>query len=161
MEPDQGRVMSTTVVFVGAVVMRDSRILFVRQSRGHPLEGQWTVPWGRVDPAESPSAAAVRETWEEGGVQAKVEGLLGVQELPIPQKGCFALAYLCSHQDGKPAPMDRETDSAAYYSAAELDELEEPIEPWSDWLARRVFSGRYTLVRSDPTNPLSEPGTFL
>jgi 8-oxo-dGTP diphosphatase len=153
--------MSQAVIFVGAVVRKDDRVLFVRQAPGHPLQGQWTVPWGRVEADESPCIAAMREIREEGGVEAIVEGLLGVQELPPPQQGAVALVYLCRHVQGDPEPMDRETDAAAYYSLAELEALEAPIEPWSSWLARRVFSGKFTVLGSDSTNPLQSHGSYL
>jgi 8-oxo-dGTP diphosphatase len=153
--------MSETVVFVGAVVRYENRILFVRQSPGHALEGQWTLPWGRVQPGESPAVAAIRETREEGGVEAEVEGLLGVQELPNPQAGCIGLAYLCRHVSGTPMSMDRETDAAAYSSATELDALTEPLESWSRWLAKRIFAGTYTVTYADSTNPLQPGGSFL
>jgi ADP-ribose pyrophosphatase YjhB (NUDIX family) len=75
---------AATVVCVGAVVRRGDAVLLVRQSPGHSLAGQWTVPWGRLENGESPLAAALREVQEEGGVHAAVDGLLGVQELPEP-----------------------------------------------------------------------------
>ncbi len=55
-------------VCVGAVVWRDDQALFVRQAPGHPLAGQWTVPWGMVEPGETPEHAALRETKEESGI---------------------------------------------------------------------------------------------
>jgi len=133
----------------------------VRQSVGHPLAGQWTVPWGRVDAGESPMAAAVREVREEAGVEAAVEGLLGVQELPAPHQGGVALVYLCKHVSGDLVPRDTETDAARYYSASAFQLLREKKEPWSDWLAQRVFAGRVTLAQSDSTNPLQVWGSFL
>jgi 8-oxo-dGTP diphosphatase len=153
--------MSETELFVGAVVRRDGKVLLVRQSAGHSLAGQWTVPWGKVDAGESPLAAAVREVREEAGVEAIVEGLLGVQELPEPQKGGVALVYLCKHIAGELIPQETETDAARYYSLAALDSLREAKEPWSDWLVRRVFAGEFTVTRSDSTNPLQEWGAFL
>lgn len=153
--------MSESTIFVGAIVRNEDRVLLVRQSAGHPLQGQWTVPWGRVEAGESPCAAAVREIREEGGIEAIVEGLLGVQALPPPQHGGIALAYLCRHVEGNPEPMDRETDAAAYYSLAALEALREPIEPWSNWLVRRILSGDYTVVTSDSTNPLQSHGSYL
>lgn len=153
--------MPESAVFVGAVVRRGEEILLVRQSRGHPLEGQWTIPWGRADDGESPAAAALRETREEGGIHAKVDGLLGVQELPKPQQGCVALVYLCSHVSGTPAPRERETDAARYYSSQALEALTEPTEPWSTWLIRRVFAGKFRATAPDPTSPLQPSGAFL
>ena len=125
------------------------------------MAGQWTVPWGRIEAGESPAAAALREVREEAGVNAEVEGLLGVQELPGRWAGWIALVYLCQHIDGNLIPMDSETDAAVYYSLSELDALNEPMEPWSDWLIRRVFASRYTLTRIDPTSPLQPGAAFL
>lgn len=153
--------MPRTIVYVGAVVRQDHRILLVRQAAGHPLEGQWTVPWGRLEQGESPASAAVRETWEEGGIRAQVEGLLGVQELPSPQEGCVAIVYSCRHVSGVPESRDRETDAAGYFSLSDLSALTDPMEPWSDWLIRRVFAGAITITYTDPTNPLQEHGAFL
>ena len=119
------------------------------------------MPWGRIEDGESPLAAALRETWEEGGVRAEVEGLLGVQELPGPPDGSFALVYLCRHVGGNPMPQDRETDAAAYFSQLEFEAMTEPLEPWSAWFSRRVFAGKLTVTRADHTNPLHLRGTFL
>jgi 8-oxo-dGTP diphosphatase len=153
--------MFKTELFVGAVVMRDNEILLVRQSLGHSLAGQWTIPWGKVDAGESPLSATIREVREEAGVEACVEGLLGVQELPEPQEGGVALVYLCRHLSGDMIPKDTETDAARYYSESALAALGEKKEPWSDWLVRRVFAGAFTLTRSDSTNPLRARGAFL
>jgi phosphatase NudJ len=153
--------MNQTVLFVGAVVQKGDEILLVRQAAGHSLAGQWTVPWGAIESGESPLSAALRETWEEGGVAAEVEGLLGVQELPEPQGGCVALIYLCRHISGAPQPKDRETDAAAYFTLSDLDALREPVEPWSDWMIRRVFAGDVVVTRPDRTNPLQVHGAFV
>jgi 8-oxo-dGTP diphosphatase len=150
-----------TVICIAAVVRNADRILLVRQSPGHSLEGQWTVPWGRLEAGESPVRAAVRETREESGVDADVEGLLGVQELPPPWEGWFALAYLCCHRAGEPQADGTETDAARYFSALELEALGEPVEPWSAWLVRRVFDGRFQVTGCDPTNPFSAACGFL
>ena len=153
--------MAETVICVGAVVRRGGEVLLVRQAAGHPLAGRWTIPWGRLEPGESPRAAAVRETAEEGGVDADVEGLLGVQELPAPWSGWIALIYLCAHRGGEPRPCDAEADAARYFSQPAWEALAEPREPLSDWLVRRVFAGTCTLIRVDPSNPLPHAGAFL
>lgn len=46
--------MPDTVVCVGAVVRKRGRVLLVRQAAGHPLAGQWTIPWGRIDDPTNP-----------------------------------------------------------------------------------------------------------
>jgi len=88
-------VTAQTVICVGAVVRKDDRVLLVRQAPGHSLQGQWTVPWGRLEAGESPAAAALRETQEEGGLRGDVERLLGLPE-PAPRSaGSIAMAYRC------------------------------------------------------------------
>lgn len=151
--------MPSTVVCVGAAVRRGNRLLAVRQAPGHSLEGQWTIPWGTLEAGESPAAAAVRETLEESGIVASVDGLLGVQELPDPQRGGFALIFCCTHVSGEPEPDHRETDAAGYFSLQELDALSDPIEPWSEWLMRKTLAGDLTLTTESPGNPFApEPG---
>jgi 8-oxo-dGTP diphosphatase len=150
-----------TQLYVGAVVRRGDEVLLVRQSSGHSLAGQWTVPWGHVEPGESPMAAALREAHEEGGVEAVVEGLLGVQELPEPLLGGVGLVYLCRHTGGDLIPRDGETDASRYFNLAALDALAELKEPWSDWLVRRVFAGDVSVTSVDASNPLQVSGSFL
>jgi ADP-ribose pyrophosphatase YjhB (NUDIX family) len=137
---------------VGTVVLQEERALFVRQARGHPLEGQWSIPWGLVDPGESPDAAALRETLEEGGISASIEGLLGVQNLR--QEGWVAVLFLCRHVSGTPTPDGGvETDGARYFSLEEMDTFDEPFEPWCEWLVRRVLAGAYHLIPPEENNP--------
>ncbi len=152
--------MPRTELFVGAIVRRGDEVLLVRQSPGHPLERLWTVPWGRVEPGESPLAAVLREVREEGGVDAIVRGFLGIQELPAPQQGGVALVYLCEHDGGDLQPQDAETDAAAYFSLGALDSLD-AIEPWSAWIVRKLFAGRMSMVRAAADSPLLAKGTFL
>jgi ADP-ribose pyrophosphatase YjhB (NUDIX family) len=152
------------VACVGAVVLGDAsshlgdasshgeRVLWVRQAKGHSLAGQWSIPWGLVDPGESPEAAAVRETLEEGGIVAEVEGLLGVQNLR--REGWVAFVFLCRSAGGVPAHDGGvETDGAAFFTLQEMDAFGEPFEPWCAWLVRRVLAGRYRLIPPEPENP--------
>ena len=139
-------------VCVGAVVLHDNRALFVRQARGHPLEGQWSIPWGVVDLGESPESAAIRETEEESGIKVKVEGLLGFQNLR--QEGWIALLFLCQHVHGEPkSDGGFETDAAAYFSMEEMERFKEPFDPWCEWLVRRVLNGEYHLIPMQLDNP--------
>ena len=139
-------------VCVGTVVLQEERALFVRQAKGHSLEGQWSIPWGIVDPGESPDAAALRETLEEGGVSASIKGLLGVQNLR--EEGWVALLFLCRHVSGTPEPDGGvETDGARYFSLEEMEAFDEPFEPWCEWLVRRVLRGAYHLIPPEENNP--------
>lgn len=152
---------SETVICVGALVTKGDSLLAVRQAKGHSLQGQWTIPWGRLEDGESPSIAALREVQEEGGVTAAVEGLLGLQELPDPWRGWLALLYLCRHIGEDPQPDNRETDAARFLTIEQLDALGEPVEPWSEWIMRRVLANDYTVVKSSRGNPFSPSAGFL
>ncbi|TDQ46131.1 NUDIX hydrolase [Actinorugispora endophytica] len=66
-----------------AVCVEDGRVLLVRHV---PPEGgtSWTLPGGRVEHAEDPFDAVIREVAEETGCGAVVERLLGVDSRTIP-----------------------------------------------------------------------------
>lgn len=148
------------VVCVGAVVLQGSRALFVRQAKGHSLEGQWSIPWGLVDPGESPDTAALRETQEEGGIIAEMKGLLGIQNLR--KEGWLAIVFLCRHVSGVPTSDGGvETDRAAYFSPDEMEAFDEPFEPWCEWLVRRVLRGQYRIIPPQSNNPCHPRLAFL
>jgi 8-oxo-dGTP diphosphatase len=54
-------------VAVGAIVVRDGRVLLVRRGQP-PSEGLWAIPGGRVELGESLQEAAEREIMEETGL---------------------------------------------------------------------------------------------
>ncbi|HVU02623.1 MAG TPA: CoA pyrophosphatase [Polyangiaceae bacterium] len=53
-------------------------VLTRRASRMGRHSGQWALPGGRLDPGESPEAAALRELEEEVGVRASEDSVLGL-----------------------------------------------------------------------------------
>jgi len=64
-------------VATGVVAERDGLILLVRRNH-EPMLGRWSFPSGFVDAGEVVSEAAVREAFEETGVEVRIERLLGV-----------------------------------------------------------------------------------
>jgi ADP-ribose pyrophosphatase YjhB (NUDIX family) len=57
----------TPLVGVGAVVVKDSKVLLVRRGR-EPLKGHWSLPGGLIEVGESLEAGVVREVKEETGL---------------------------------------------------------------------------------------------
>ncbi len=147
------------VLCISTVVLKGDAVLLVRQAEGTSLAGQWSVPWGLVEAGEWTDAAAIRETCEEAGVTVQIKGLLGVQNLDW--HNTTALVYLCTPTAGEPTPDGVETDQAGYFTLAALDTLPDPIEPWTDWLVRRVLQGDYTLVPEANGNPLTPQSAHL
>lgn len=68
--------MSSPEVAVGAVAVHDGSLLLVRRGRG-PAAGEWSVPGGRVEAAETLHMAVVREMLEETGLEVVVDRFLG------------------------------------------------------------------------------------
>lgn len=67
-------------VGVGAVVLRDDRVLLVRRARP-PRQGEWSLPGGLQELGETVFDAAVREVFEETGVEVSIIGLVDVVDL--------------------------------------------------------------------------------
>lgn len=71
-------VANSIVPAVTAVVIHDGRILL-----GHRVDNDlWALPGGALEPGESASEAAARETLEETGVHVQVVGLVGIYTDP-------------------------------------------------------------------------------
>nr|WP_202885073.1 NUDIX domain-containing protein [Actinopolymorpha cephalotaxi] len=66
-----------------AVCVEDGRVLLARLVSA-VVESTWTLPGGRVEHAEDPYDAVIREVAEETGYEAVVERLLGVDSRVIP-----------------------------------------------------------------------------
>ncbi|MDT8307666.1 MAG: NUDIX domain-containing protein [Anaerolineae bacterium] len=159
MQEDKSTWPPRIVVCVGAVVRKQEKVLLVRQAEGHSLAGEWSIPWGVVEPGEAPDQAALRETAEESGVTAVMEGLLGYQQ--FPWETAVALIFLCRHLSGTPTADGIETDAAAYFSLEELSTLGEPVEEWCAWLIRRVLLGKAHLIPPLPENPEAPLAAFF
>jgi len=147
------------ILCVGAVVVNKNKVLFVRQAE-ETQKNNWSIPWGFVDgntpdgSLEPPDIAAIRETREEAGIIAEVEGLLGIQNHRNRQgKLMVYLLYLCRHISGEPTPDNQETDRAAYLSLAEIETLNEPVYEFCKWIALRVLRGEHHLIPPMATNP--------
>jgi 8-oxo-dGTP diphosphatase len=62
-------------VGVGAVVVRDGRLLMVRRAK-EPYKGMWSIPGGGVELGETLFEAAKRETLEECSIEITVERIV-------------------------------------------------------------------------------------
>ena len=134
-------------VAVGAVVVRDDRVLFVRQTYP-PFAGQWVVPAGLPEPGETVDETIRRELEEEASIEVQVVGLVGLTSVvapPPPRVSSHVfIVFLCRPTgDAEPVADGVENDAVAYFSLQELAALEEPVEPQSRRIAERVLRGGY------------------
>ena len=115
---------ATPKIDVRAAVISENRILLVKE-RG---DG-WTLPGGWVDPGESPSEAAVRETKEESGFDVNAVRLMAIYDRdrqghpPCPFH-VYKLIFLCKLVGGS-AKTSLETEAAAFFGEEELPALSE------------------------------------
>jgi 8-oxo-dGTP diphosphatase len=70
------------LVGVGAVIVRDSRVLLIRRGQA-PLLGEWSLPGGVLECGETLREATIREVREETGLIVETGELLGVYERVI------------------------------------------------------------------------------
>ena len=102
------------VVGVGGVVIADGRALLIR--RGHPpLEGEWSIPGGKVEWGETLAEAALRELREETGVEAELGGLIAVYEIVEPDFHYVLIDYAARWRSGEARAAD-DADAACFMS---------------------------------------------
>lgn len=115
---------ATPKIDVRAAVISENKILLVKE-RG---DG-WALPGGWVDPGESPSEAAVRETKEESGYDVNAVRLMAIYDRdrqghpPCPFH-VYKLIFLCEVAGGS-ARTSLETDAVSFFSEEELPALSE------------------------------------
>ena len=116
------------------VAVRDvtGRLLLVRRCDS----GDWELPGGHVDPGESASDAAVRETAEESGITVEVTGVVGIYTDPghviaDPHAGLvrqpFAVCFHARPLAGSPGGDQVETSDARWFTTGDIGAL--PIGP--------------------------------
>lgn len=115
------------LVGVGAVIVRDNRVLLIR--RGHaPLLGEWSLPGGLLECGESLREATIREAGEETGMVVEVREMLGVYERVIRNDDervryhYVLIDFLCRPVAGELKAASDAAD-ARWFSREELPEL--------------------------------------
>lgn len=88
-----------------AVLWRDGRVLLTRRPPGGPLGLQWEFPGGKLEPGETPEAAAVREVEEELGMRVAARETLAVERHDYDHGAAVEIVFVrCEHVSGEPTP---------------------------------------------------------
>jgi ADP-ribose pyrophosphatase YjhB (NUDIX family) len=95
------------LVGVGAIIIEAGRVVLVK--RGHPpLAGEWSIPGGVLEVGETLRQAAVREAFEETGLEVEPADLLGVFDRVLrdqagrTQYHYVLIDFLCRRISGEP-----------------------------------------------------------
>ncbi|MBB4855102.1 8-oxo-dGTP pyrophosphatase MutT (NUDIX family) [Mycobacteroides chelonae] len=110
---------------VTGVVIRDEQVLLVKRADN----GAWTAVTGIVDPGENPADCAIREVWEEAGVQAMPTRLVWVHvSRPIVHVSGDHAQYLdhvfrMDWVSGSPYPADGENVAAQWFDIAAMPDM--------------------------------------
>jgi 8-oxo-dGTP diphosphatase len=108
------------VLAAGAVV-RDAAGRFLLVQRGHePEAGRWTLPGGRVEPGESPAAAAAREVAEETGLDVAVGREWLVLERPAGPGVVFEIHDFVAEPLGGALRAGDDAADAGWFAPADL-----------------------------------------
>jgi 8-oxo-dGTP pyrophosphatase MutT (NUDIX family) len=110
---------------VRALVVRDNQVLLVRHRGGAT---PWGLPGGAVDPHERLEEAARREIYEESGVPAGFQHVLGVYDAFHFNYVNYIVVFVFSAQ-GEPGPAHSiEIAEARFFP---LNDLPDGIDPGS------------------------------
>jgi len=126
------------VVGVGTVVLKGDAVLLVR--RAHPPRaGSWSLPGGKQQWGETTAEAALRELFEETGIQAELLGVADVVDLiDRDEAGAIrfhytVIDYAARWLSGEPVAGD-DADAVIWATEDDFDRL--GITP----LARQVIA---------------------
>jgi 8-oxo-dGTP diphosphatase len=136
---------------VSAIVVNEAgQILLGRRSD----TGQWSLIAGVMDPGEQPADAIIREIYEETGVRAVVERLVGTAMHPVSYANGDQCQYLnlwfqCRAVSGEARVNDDESLAVEWFEPDALPEL----DPWVEM--RLEIASRH-----EATTWFAQPGSY-
>jgi len=138
---DSRRYPARPILGVGALILRDGRVLLVERGR-QPLKGYWSLPGGALETGETLKEGLRREVREETGLRITVSRLFEVFErIMSDEKGrseyhYVLLDYLCRPTGGRLRPGD---DVTRAEWVAEKDLKKYRITDGTEAVIRRAF----------------------
>jgi ADP-ribose pyrophosphatase YjhB (NUDIX family) len=134
---------------VGGVVIRDGRALLIRRGQ-EPRRGWWQIPGGYCEHDEPIHEAVTREVFEEAGIRARVENVLGLRHsLGAPSANVYVIFRL-TPLEGEPRADGEEITGAGFFSPAEIESMDK-VQSLSRWAITTALS------RPDGFHHVSEP----
>ena len=141
-------------VAVGAVVLKDNRVLLVRRAKP-PAQGLWAIPGGSVELGETLQQAAEREILEETGITIQANKTVYTFDLIEKDENnrirfhYVIVDLMADYISGKPLPGD-DADEVRWVSSEELKNLD--VNPRTLTVLNSVFG--FFPKDSDPSSSI-------
>ena len=90
------------LVVAAALIDQQGRVLMHQRRHGEAEGGLWEFPGGKVDPAETPESALVRELAEELGITVDPADLAWLACAELPGNPYVLNLYTCRRWQGAP-----------------------------------------------------------
>jgi 8-oxo-dGTP diphosphatase len=125
-----------------AVVVENGRALLVRRANP-PDAGLWGYPGGKIEYGETVSGAAIRELWEETGVEARALDVITTLDILVrAEDGAVTqhyilIAVLCRWVSGEPIAADDALE-AGWFTLQDLRPETLPMSADVDVIAQRA-----------------------
>jgi ADP-ribose pyrophosphatase YjhB (NUDIX family) len=145
-------------VGVGALVIRDGKILLVRRAQ-EPGKGNWTNPGGYIEQHELIHETIVREVREEAGIEAVVKDIVALRDQPRSIHNVY-IAFSMDYISGEPKADGLEVDGAGFFSLEEMNTMQ--VASFTRWLVDVAMSNQEGGLSIDtkPIIPLNGYGLF-
>ena len=122
--PDFGTGYATPRIDVRAAILRDSKVLLVREK----LDGLWTLPGGYADVGLSAAENVVKEVREESCLTVTVDRLIGVfhkakHEYTLDARDFYKFYFLCRDDGLEDPAIGPETTDVGFFALDALPPL--------------------------------------
>lgn len=115
--------MKKEIFVVGAIIIRDEKILCCQRGEGRSLARLWEFPGGKIEKDESPIEALRRELMEELRIQVDINDRLFKSTTYEYDFGIVTLkTYICHLKTGD--PVLTEHIQSKWLSTDQLDQLD-------------------------------------
>ncbi len=103
----------------GVIIERDEKVLLVKR-KYPPFKGDWSLPAGFIEYGESPRDCAIREVYEETGLEVELSSLFGVYSgQDDPRTHAVLVVYLAGDVKGELAAGD-DAGEAEFFGEKEI-----------------------------------------
>jgi len=113
----------TEAIVVGAVIIRDNRVLLLQRRLDDTFPGMWELPSGKLEPGEPPRRGLRREVMEEAGLLVTEACLVFAFEYTIPKDNTPSIVVQLNYRvaaDDTPAALSDEHQALAWVPRSQL-----------------------------------------